>query len=123
VQRWESEGTVHAAHVTHNFPTTFLDYWAPNVVIATAGAFATIYLLVKRTRWRNAFVSYIGSQTLGIYVCHMLPLNWLMRIPEINQPIINAWIAYPFVVALALMSIVLVVAIQAVPVVKRICPR
>lgn len=103
----------------------FMDYNSPTVLISTLGAFAIIYLL-PLNRNQSIFSkvpSYIGKQTLGIYLFHMIPLNIIAALVRDNFLSINPWFYFSVVTFLTFItSAVIVSIIQRTPYIRAICP-
>jgi len=58
------------------YSVIFLDYNSPTVLLASVGAFASIHLIFRNRAEGTPFkiTNYVGRQTLGIYLFHMIPL-------------------------------------------------
>lgn len=108
----------------HHYTTIFLDYNSPTVILAAAGAF---YFIVSIGKFYpkaipNLIASSVGKRTLGIYLCHMILLDYTPRMVGWVGPM-NSW-AYYFLCTLLtlILSFIFVYLIQKVRYIRAICP-
>lgn len=112
--------SVHDAHYT----IVYFNYYSPLVFLAAAGAFSFFVSVIcgKASTGTQWGISYVGKQTLGVYMCHMIPLQLLTEVISRTGGL-SPWVWYPLIVVLTLLaSLVIVAVVQRVPYVRAICP-
>lgn len=107
------------------YSVLFLDYNSPTVLIATLGAFGSVHVFFHNSKESILLntSNYVGQQTLGIYLFHMIPLNIIAALVRDNFLSINPWVYFSLVTLLTFLASVIVVSvIQRIPYVRAICP-
>jgi surface polysaccharide O-acyltransferase-like enzyme len=105
--------------------SSYIFYYSPSVLISALAAF-TLLKLSCRNNDRGAArscIAYLGSQTLGVYLCHMIPLQILPDVISRTSGV-SPWIWYPLIAFLGVfISLGMVEVIQRIPYVRAICPK
>lgn len=74
--------------------------------------------LYKENKYINYIIEIIGSNTLGIYLLHMIVKNYLMKIPMVFQNLIIEKILFSFL--MLIISLLLWLAIKRIPFFSKI---
>ncbi|MCQ2990018.1 acyltransferase family protein [Pseudomonas tremae] len=116
-------GTYSKTISDNAYSVVYFNYYVPSVLFATLGAYVFFVAFFKKnTGFDNKGISYLGRQTFGIYMCHMIPLQIIGQALS-RAEWLSAWIWYPSIVVLTmLVSLFIVAVIQKIPVVRHICP-
>jgi surface polysaccharide O-acyltransferase-like enzyme len=117
-------GTYSASISTNKYSVVYFNYYSSSVVLAATGCFIFFLGIIKKdfsASW-SLPVTYLGRQTLGIYMCHMIPLQLLTEYVSRTGGL-SPWLWYPLIVFLTtISSLLLVVLVQQVPYLRKICP-
>ncbi|WP_158227370.1 acyltransferase [Pseudomonas congelans] len=116
-------GTYSKSIADDKYSIVYFNYYAPLVLLAALGAYVFFVAFFKRNAgFSSEKISYLGQQTFGIYMCHMIPLQILGELISRTGGL-SPWVWYPLIVALTTVaSLVIVAVIQRIPFIRHICP-
>ncbi|MFA0918703.1 hypothetical protein ALP73_03175 [Pseudomonas coronafaciens pv. garcae] len=105
------------------YSIVYFNYYAPSVLLAALGAYTFFISVFKRnTVFVSRKIGFLGQQTFGIYMCHMIPLQILGELISRTGGL-SPWVWYPLIVMLTIFaSLIIVAIIQRIPVIRHICP-
>lgn len=113
-----------------SYQTVVFDYFAPGIVITSAGLFLFLYnvfshMTLRKTMWGNSIV-LLSRASLGIYIVHELVKEQLD--PFITHTLLANFVSLPLLETYISASIVFIVSfllvrlLQSIPLVKIVVP-